>query len=84
MIVVYVFCNILVIIVIIGKYDEALVYYKEALHASRSILGTTHPDTLVSISNMGNVLKAQGTRYSRNMIWLQSMIVVYVFCNIYW
>ena len=69
------------IIVTIGKYDEALVYYKEALDASRSILGTTHPDTLVSISNMGNVLKAQGTRYSRNVIWLQSMIVVYVFCN---
>ena len=69
------------IIVTIGKYDEALVYYKEALDARRSILGTTHPSTFASISNMGNVLKAQGTRYSRNMIWLQSMIVVYVFCN---
>ena len=69
------------IIVTIGKYDEALVYYKEALDARRSILGTTHPSTFASISNMGNVLKAQGTRYSRNVIWLQSMIVVYVFCN---
>ena len=52
----------LVIIVTIGKYDEALVYYKDALDARRSILGNTHPSTLVSISNMGNVLKAQGKR----------------------
>ena len=56
------------IIVTIGKYDEALVHYKEALDARRSILGNTHPSTLASISNMGNVLKAQGTRNSRNMI----------------
>ena len=49
-------------IVTIGKHDEALVYYKEALDARRSILGNTHPSTLVSISNMGNVLKAQGKR----------------------
>jgi len=47
----------------IGKYDEALAYYKEDLVASRSILGNTHPDTLVSISNMGNVLRDQGKIY---------------------
>ena len=35
-------------------------YYKEALDANRSILGNAHSDTLASISNMGNVLKAQG------------------------
>ena len=51
-------------IVTIGKYDEVLVYYKEALDANRSILGNAHPSTLVSISNMGNVLKAQGKRES--------------------
>ena len=44
-----------------GKYDEALVYCKEALETSRAILGNTHPDTLVSINNIGAVLKAQGT-----------------------
>ena len=49
-------------IVTIGKHDEALVYYKEALDARRSILGNTHPSTLVSISNMGQALKAQGKR----------------------
>ena len=37
-------------------------YYKEALDARRSTLGNTHPDTLVSISNMGNILQAQGKR----------------------
>ena len=62
------------IIVTIGKYDEALVYYKEALDASRSILGNTHPSTLACISNMGNIL------YSRR----KTMIVVIVFCNTYW
>ena len=55
-------------IVTIGKYDEALVYYKEALDASRSLLGNTHPDTLVSIGNMGVVLHSQGTRNSINRI----------------
>ena len=52
-------------------------YYKEALDASRSILGNTHPDTLVSISTMGIVLKAQGKRaveiwYDCNL-WMFSM-----------
>ena len=46
----------------IGKYEEALVYYKEALDASRSILGNTHPSTLASISNIGNILYSQGKR----------------------
>ena len=63
------------IIVTIGKYDEALVYYKEALDASRSILGNTHPSTLACIGNMGNVLEAQGKRHSRNIISVESMIV---------
>ena len=35
-------------------------YYKEALDASRSVLGNTHPDTLTSISNIGMVLEVQG------------------------
>ena len=74
----------LLIIVTIGKYDEALVYYKDALDARRSILGNTHPSTLASISNMGNVLKAQGKTISRSMISQKSMIVFNVFCNTYW
>ena len=75
---------ILVIIVPVGKYDEALVHYKEALDANRSILGNAHPSTLVSINNMGNVLKAQGKRNSRNMISQESMTVFNLLCNTYW
>ena len=46
--------------IMIGKYEEALVYYEVALDASRSRLGNTHPYTLEFISNMGRVLQAQG------------------------
>ena len=37
-------------------------YYKEALDVRRSILGYTHPHTLVSLGGMGNLLQAQGCR----------------------
>jgi len=67
----------------IGNYDEALVYYKEALDVSRSILGNTHPDTLVSISCMGNVLRDQGKIDNANMIWPQLMIPFNVYCYVY-
>ena len=63
----------------IGKHDDALVYYKEALDACRSILGNTHPSTLISINNMSNVLYAQGKRKSRNMIFLESIYVHFQF-----
>ena len=63
----------------IGKYEEALVYYKEALDASRSILGNAHPTTLLYINNMGDVLEAQGKRKSRNMTSLQSIYVYFQF-----
>ena len=43
-----------------GKYDEALVYLKEALDVARSTLGNTHPDTLAYIGNVGNILCTQG------------------------
>ena len=52
----------------IGKNDESLVNYREALDVRRSVLGNTHPDTLASINSMGNVRRAQGKRKSRNMI----------------
>ena len=51
-----------IIDIIIGNYEEALIYYKEALEASRSVLGNTHPSTLVSISNMGDILSNLGKR----------------------
>jgi len=67
----------------IGNYDEALVYYKEALDGRRSILRNTHPDTLASISNMGNVLRDQGKIDNANMISLQFMIPFNVYCYVY-
>ena len=66
-----------------GKYDEALVYYQEALDASRFILGNTHPHTLACISNMGAVIFSQGELISGNVISLLCMIFFYVNCNIY-
>ena len=44
------------------------------MDASRSVLGNTHPDTVVSITNMGRVLQAQGDGNNANLIWLQLMI----------
>ena len=52
--------HIFIINTAIGKYDEAFVYYKEALDTSRSRLGNTNPYTLSAINNMGVVLNAQG------------------------
>ena len=52
----------------IGKYDEALLYYKEALDTSRSMLGNNHEDTLVYLGNMADVLKAQGHANDTNKI----------------
>ena len=65
---------ILNIILFVEKYDEAVVCYEEVLAASRSVLGNTHPHTLVYVSNMGDVLKAQGTRNSSDMISFESKI----------
>ena len=38
------------------------------MDASRSVLGNTHPDTVVSITNMGRVLQAQGDGNNANLI----------------
>jgi len=43
-----------------GKLDEAEPLLREALRARRETLGDRHPDTLVSINNLGSLLKAQG------------------------
>ena len=43
-----------------GKYDEAETLYREALEVARETLGSRHPNTLNSISNLGVLLKAKG------------------------
>lgn len=51
----------------IGKYEEALKYYKEASDGNRIELGNTHPDTLSSISNIGGILEKLGKFDNRSI-----------------
>ena len=41
-----------------GKLDEALPYYQEALEGMRRVLGDDHPSTLDAIGNMGTLLRS--------------------------
>jgi tetratricopeptide (TPR) repeat protein len=43
-----------------GKLAEADPYYREALEKSRRVLGEEHPNTLMSINNLGFVLQDRG------------------------
>ena len=40
--------------------EEAEPFLREALEARRNVLGDAHPDTLVSINNLGAVVKDLG------------------------
>ncbi|KAJ6014714.1 TPR-like protein [Penicillium herquei] len=44
----------------LGKYDDAEVMCRRALQAREKILGKEHPDTLISINDLGLVLERQG------------------------
>jgi tetratricopeptide (TPR) repeat protein len=44
----------------IGLYPESLPLQESALATRRRVLGEEHPDTLISINNMGFLLQAQG------------------------
>ena len=44
----------------LGLYDAATAPQERALQTRRSLLGDDHPDTLMSIGNMGFLLQAQG------------------------
>ena len=50
-----------------GKFDEAEPLFREALEVSRETLGSRHPNTLASVSNIGTLLRDTGksTRPSR-------------------
>jgi serine/threonine protein kinase/tetratricopeptide (TPR) repeat protein len=43
-----------------GKLDDALLYYTEALEGCRRVLGDDHPSTLSSVNNMGFLLQSMG------------------------
>ncbi|HEY0737466.1 MAG TPA: tetratricopeptide repeat protein [Herpetosiphonaceae bacterium] len=48
----------------LGVYVEAERYHAQALSIRRRVLGAEHPDTALSLNNMGNVLWKQG-QYDR-------------------
>ena len=41
-------------------YDEAEPLYREALAMDRKTLGSRHPNTLIAISNLGQLLQVKG------------------------
>jgi hypothetical protein len=43
-----------------GKLDEARPLLEEALQANRETLGDRHPETLISIGNLADLLRALG------------------------
>ena len=43
-----------------GKFDEAVPLFREALEVRRETLGSRHPSTLNTISNLGLLLKDKG------------------------
>ena len=59
-------------------------YSKEALNAHRSTLGSDHPLTIVSLNNVGVVLKAQGLMQSRNVGSLEWIFLMYIVIFIYY
>ena len=43
-----------------GKYDEAEPLYRRALAGKEEALGPAHPDTLITVNNLANLLSEQG------------------------
>ena len=43
-----------------GRYSEAEPLYRRALEARERVLGTEHPDTLISVNNLAALYQAQG------------------------
>jgi hypothetical protein len=42
-----------------GKYEQAEEMHRQELWLSETVLGKKHPDTLMSMSNLANVLNDQ-------------------------
>lgn len=43
-----------------GKYSEAEPIFRQALALSEKVLGTDHPNTLISMNNVALLLTSQG------------------------
>ena len=44
----------------LGRYDESVALAERALETRRRLLGDEHPDTLLSVNNMGSILEYKG------------------------
>jgi len=69
---------------IIGKYEEALDFYKEALDGNRSVLGNSHPDTLVTINNMGVILNNQGKLIPLICLYVNLFFSLIFYCYVHY
>ena len=43
-----------------SRYEEALGHYEESLRTRVNVLGDGHPDTIISMNNMAELLIASG------------------------
>ena len=44
----------------LGKTEEGLAYYKQALEIRKALYGDKHPDVALSLNNIGSALQALG------------------------
>ena len=56
-----------------GKHDEAEPLYREALRVDRETHGDRHPDTLISISNLGGLLHEKGDHAAAEPLFREAL-----------
>jgi hypothetical protein len=57
----------------LGRHAEAESYWREALEGRRRVLGDEHPETLVSINNMGALLRDQDKLAEAETYWREAL-----------
>ena len=50
----------------LGKYDEALPLFEDILTQRRKLLGESHPDTILSMLGMADILRSMGKLFADN------------------
>jgi tetratricopeptide (TPR) repeat protein len=56
-----------------GRYEEAELGFREALQASREVLGSRHPQTLGSLNNLAGLYNAQGRYGEAEPLYLEAL-----------
>jgi tetratricopeptide (TPR) repeat protein len=59
-----------------GRFDEAAPLYRLVLRVSRERLGSLHPDTLISINNLGALLQEQGDLAGAALLLREALQVI--------